>query len=163
MTNPFNTPNYALDSPAGFPQIAYRVGCDQLIAVERDNYTDYFQSMPDGDLILLTTYPTMDQTQAFLYLSGEGLCKVLPEGHPQIPSMYTSQLPLQAQIEASEVSVSPNPNTSVNEVPGVSTWHIGLGVVGLVVLFILLNLKPKTVNPRERLNLVKFKNHLEDE
>ncbi|MBW4486005.1 MAG: hypothetical protein KME14_26070 [Tildeniella torsiva UHER 1998/13D] len=84
-------------SPAGFPDIAFRPSCEQVIPVGQvDGNTAWTLTMPDGNTKLLATYPNMDGFEARRYLSDDGLCVW---GGDVVPVVYTSMLPQQQQVQ----------------------------------------------------------------
>lgn len=90
-------------SPAGFPEIAFRTNCEQIVPIgQADGTTAWTLAMPDGNTKVLATYPTMDGLEARRYLSDDGLCVW---GGDVVPVTYTSLLPRQ-QIVQPEIAIA---------------------------------------------------------
>lgn len=84
-------------SPAGHADIAFRPSCDQLVPVgQADGTTAWTLTMPDGNIPILATYPTIDGFEARRYLSDDGLCVW---GGDEVPVVYTSMLPQAHEVQ----------------------------------------------------------------
>ncbi|HZG40170.1 MAG TPA: hypothetical protein VEZ50_15945 [Nodosilinea sp.] len=84
-------------SPAGHPDIAFRVNCDRVVPIgQPDGNTAWTLTMPDGNVKILATYPPLDGFEARRYLANDGLCVW---GGDEVPVVYTSMLPQQQQVQ----------------------------------------------------------------
>ncbi|MBD1918891.1 MULTISPECIES: hypothetical protein [Cyanophyceae] len=113
-------------SPAGFPDIAFRPSCEQVVPIgQPDGNTAWTLTMPDGNTKLLATYPNMDGFEARRYLSDDGLCVW---GGDVVPVVYTSMLPQQQQVQP-EIAAA-----GTGDVQSVRSNVVLLGLGGILLL-----------------------------